>query len=437
MFDWAWLFVAVKPVTFGQLIRIIDRKAIDDEYAVLMFDIAKKFHEKTGEMPGKEDWIFLFTGSSEKEEKKAKCLEILGELYSKEPINEAVFVEQLLEKVRQVLLVMELKKTVAGLDRGVTDIEGHADRVKALERIKLERPKMIDVRTNIDIALKRLREYSSKKMTTGLPDLDFALGGGWDRKEVEIIIAPPGRGKSMLLLNHAVSASLKYDVLLVTLELDDEAYYDRFLRRVTRKTRKQIKENEKEARELLEKFYAGKESRFLIHYEPAQTFSCADLEGLLEKLAVEENFKPAMVVIDYLKEMSPRKSDYNQNLRVQLSNICEDLRNIAIKRDVAILTAMQTTKESLDKKVITVKDIAESFAIAHVAGIVLAYCQTKEEYEAKQARYFVAKDRENESYQQIALSFDFSIMEIRGLDNAVGESGGEGIEDKNFGGVRF
>lgn len=81
----------------------------------------------------------------------------------------------------------------------------------------------------------------------------------------------------------------------------------------------------------------------LIWYRANRSINTADLENMLEDLK-KENKQPVLLVLDYLKRI--RATETNKDLRLELSNVTDELKNLAIAQDIPVLTAHQLNRES-------------------------------------------------------------------------------------------
>ena len=78
------------------------------------------------------------------------------------------------------------------------------------------------------------------------------------------------------------------------------------------------------------------------------------------------------------------------------------MRALADELNVAMVTGAQGNRSSLSKKVVTIEDLAEAFAIANIADEVFALCQTIREKQEGKIRGFLTKSRDGAD--QILLS---------------------------------
>ena len=76
----------------------------------------------------------------------------------------------------------------------------------------------------------------------------------------------------------------------------------------------------------------------LIWYRSNRSINTADLNIMLEDLK-KEGKECVFLILDYLKRIRP--VEQSKELRLELSNITNELKTIAMEQDIPILTAMQ------------------------------------------------------------------------------------------------
>ena len=78
-----------------------------------------------------------------------------------------------------------------------------------------------------------------------------------------------------------------------------------------------------------------------------------------------------------------------------------------MESNIPIWTASQANRASLAKKVVTEGDIAEDFGKAQTADVILALCQTKQEYDDQEMRIFIAKNRDSPAKIEVSIETNF------------------------------
>jgi len=138
----------------------------------------------------------------------------------------------------------------------------------------------------------------------------------------------------------------------------------------------------------VQKIYKG---RLFIKKFRTSEASVNALRSHLTQLEVEKNFRPDLIIIDYADLMQPRRN-YSDK-RFELESIYLDIRDLADEYHCPVWTASQSTRSSVDKKVITIADLAEAFNKAMIADFMVALCQTVEEKADGNMRFYVSKNR--------------------------------------------
>lgn len=229
------------------------------------------------------------------------------------------------------------------------------------------------------------------RLPTGLSgELDRHLKGGLGAGELGFILAPPGRGKTLALVNIGATAyKLGKRVLHVTLEIKARVVAKRYDCCLSDASTDDLMDNPALLTNKLKELQAlgGK---LIIKDYSYQHCGVGDLNYILESHAEEgETFD--IIIVDYGDLMIP--PEHYKDTRHEISKIYEELRIIAGAYNIPLWTASQTNRAALNKRVIKMDDIAEAFSKANIADLILALCQTDDEKSDKVMRIFVAKTR--------------------------------------------
>lgn len=275
----------------------------------------------------------------------------------------------------------------------------------------------IDV-TDVPKVVEMIRHEPTEKISTGIPSLNKMLYGGYGTNEIFVVMAPPGRGKSVFLLNGMYNAMLEQkNVLLVTCELADKAVARRLYSRIGYATRREMQDEEMVGK-AASKFFTLANAKGRIIYFPSKTLTVDRLEGLIEQTQLYFDFTPDILIVDYLDELAPKAADFKSENRHKLRNITADLRSIGLRRNIAIVTATQANRASLSKTKITIDNVSESFGKVEVADVVMAICQNEEEFNMKRARLSMLKNRDNIGGGTVELFVDLDRMVMTDVDSA-------------------
>lgn len=230
-----------------------------------------------------------------------------------------------------------------------------------------------------------------KRLATGLSsELDIHLKGGLGQGELGFILAPPGRGKTLALVNIGASA-LRHGkkVLHLTLEIKARIVAKRYDCALTDSSVEDILDNPDLLRNRLKEIQETGAKLVIKDYSYMHC-GIADLHGVLEEYKGDgEKFD--LVIVDYADLMIPPQ--HYKDTRHEVAKIYEELRIIAGEYNIPVWTASQSNRASLSKRVVKMDDIAEAFSKANIADLIIALCQTEDEKQSKTMRLFVAKTR--------------------------------------------
>lgn len=245
-------------------------------------------------------------------------------------------------------------------------------------------------------------------------DLDSYLGGGLCPGELGVILAPPGGGKTLALVNIGSGAlKLGKHVLHVTLEIKARVVGRRYDSCITRREFGEIRENPSILADKLREL-SKHGAKLLVKDYTYQRLRLGDLEVLLKRYQSSE--RPFdLVIIDYAALILPPKG--YKDKRHEIAAIYLELRNLAGAFNIPIWTGSQANRGSIGKRIVGLPDIAESIDIANISDFVLGLCQTPEEKEAKMARVFLAKTRAHSQNATVTLVCDPDRMLLKSYKN--------------------
>lgn len=235
--------------------------------------------------------------------------------------------------------------------------------------------------------------------------------GGLDVGQVGVIAGAPKRGKTSMLVNlGAVQVELGKKVIHYTMELSELLIRERYDARIGHITLSQVDDCPVELMTKLS-LIAQREGEVVIKHYPPNTAGIMNFRAHMKLLRSMKQFEPDLVLVDYLKLMNPKRvtdSSYDN-----LGNCVTELRALSEEFNVPIWTAAQLRRDSLSKAVTTEEDLAESFAIAMDADLLMTICQTVEERQNHQMRIHITASRIGPSGVAIPFTFDTDRMTIR------------------------
>lgn len=280
------------------------------------------------------------------------------------------------------------------------------------DALKAGEPKDIGHNYLEDIEGRLKKDY--RNPISALPGLDENMGGGLSCGELGIVLAPPGGGKSMMLVRFAVSAlKAGKKVVYYSMELSEKVIGQRFDSCLTGIHLKEVWHFKDVIRETSEELKALK-CGLIIKEFPTGQASINNLYSHLEVLASNENFIPDIIIVDYADIMKPIVT-YSDK-RHTLTGIYEELRGLAVEMKVPIWTASQTNRGGMDKETFGLDTIGESLGKAATADVVIAVARTSAYKTDKFAKIGILKNRNGQDGYFLDAKFDTSKIEIEILE---------------------
>ena len=254
--------------------------------------------------------------------------------------------------------------------------------------------------------------------STGWGEIDSIIRGGLGKRELGVIVAPTGAGKSMALV-HIGAEALRQGRTVVhyTLELADTTVGNRYDSCITGVPLQDL-HNYKEQILTDIKSIPG---TLIIKEYPTKSATISSLENHLDRLR-QRGFEPSMVIVDYGDLLRPRSTSYKQELRHNLGDIYEEMRGLAQKYDIPVWTASQTNRSGLNAEVITMESISEAFNKCFVADLICSISRTVEHKAEDKGRMFVAKNRNGPDGIVFPMHIDTSRVKLE--VQPAGEEGG-------------
>jgi hypothetical protein len=177
------------------------------------------------------------------------------------------------------------------------------------------------------------------------------------------------------------------NIVHYTFELTETAVGIRYDSHLTAIPSNEIQDS-KEA--VLEKYKEMDLGKLIIKEYPTGAATVNTIRNHLEKLSLR-GVVPNMLLIDYADIM--RSSREFDALRLELKLIYEELRNLAMEKNIPIWTASQANRDSSNSDVVGLENMSESYGKAMVADVVVSLSRKPSEKATGAGRLFVAKNR--------------------------------------------
>jgi len=219
------------------------------------------------------------------------------------------------------------------------------------------------------------------RIPTGIKVIDDWSGGGLRTKQLGIIMAPTGAGKSSVLvvMAHKMATTEQRRVWVVTNELTIEEQTERFLSRLTGKELTRIIDDPGIAFQGLDKQWrAGLHDRLRIT-EVNREVSMDDIEAEMAKWVNLIGWKPDVLVLDFMERMKPNDAGYARDKEWNwLGAISRDISRFAKRHNILVWTAAQTNRSGMGSERAMSSDMAQG-SIKHLQEATVVIGMRQEE----------------------------------------------------------
>jgi len=289
------------------------------------------------------------------------------------------------------------------------------DKIKEAVNIGLTRDMGTDYFEDPKGRLEKLKN-SNGQVSTGWPNLDKKLFGGFNRGELNIFAGGSGAGKSLFLQNLAVNwATAGLNTVYISFELSESLVSMRLDAMITNiPTRKIFPELENV--EMKVKMMAKKSGNLQIKYLPSGS-TVLDIKSYIKELEIKNKKKVDAVLIDYLDLMMPKSKRISPaDLFIKDKYVSEELRNLATESNVVLTTASQLNRASVEEIEFDHSHIAGGLSKVQTADNVFGIFTSRAMKERGRYQIQFMKTRSSSGVgMKIDLEFDIDTLRIRDL----------------------
>lgn len=402
---------------YTQIMNLVKPEYFEFPCHANIFSIVKAHHEKYAKIP-KDDFIIEqarnnYVSPNHPLSDYTDELEYINRIDSSMLNDREYFVDIIEAFARKESAKEAIKKGIVLLN------EGRIDEIEPLIR------KAISISRIVDNGQTYFNDYQGRwerlsksagedKYKTLLPGLNKSLDGGLGVKELAMVIAPPGVGKSLFLVNQAVTSLMENrKVLYVSLEMSEDKIAQRFDSVITMLPQLKLKSPASipEVKRRMDRFQAKFDSSKLIIKEfPCSQLNANGLRAYLSQLHQAEDFVPDVICIDYLELMRPTKEIQHEYQAQQ--RIADELRGLAMEYKCLIWTATQTNRQGRSVRIITDLELGDCYGKIRPCDFAVSLNQTEEEYEGGTMRVYVVKSRNGRPRFTINAEIDYSNLTI-------------------------
>jgi KaiC/GvpD/RAD55 family RecA-like ATPase len=261
----------------------------------------------------------------------------------------------------------------------------------------------------------RINKYynSGGQVSTGWPTMDKILYGGFSRGELNIFAGGSGSGKSLVMMNIALSwLQAGLSGVYISLELSEELVALRTDAMLTSTGTKEIRKDI-DTTTLKVKMVSKKAGQYRIKALPAQS-NVNDIRSFIKEYQIQTNNKVDFVMVDYLDLVMPVSVKVNPNDQfIKDKYVAEELRNLAQELGVLLVTASQLNRSAVEEIEFDHSHIAGGISKINTADNVFGIFTSRAMKERGRYQIQCMKSRSSTGVgQKIDLEYNIETMRI-------------------------
>jgi len=258
-------------------------------------------------------------------------------------------------------------------------------------------------------------------------DLDYfnkITKGGLPNKTLNVFLAGTGVGKTLAMCHMAAANLLSgKNVLYVTLEMAEERIAERIDSNLLNIPLEEIEGFPKKIYDdKINRLRLKTSGKLIIKEYPTATVGSGHFRHLLNDLKQKKNFVPNILYVDYLNICTSTRLKYGANVNsyTYVKSIAEELRGLAVERNIPIVSATQTTRSGFTNSDPGLEDTSESFALPATVDFMCALISSDELEQLGQIMVKQLKNRYNDptANKRFVVGVDRARMRLFNVDNS-------------------
>jgi archaellum biogenesis ATPase FlaH len=254
------------------------------------------------------------------------------------------------------------------------------------------------------------------QISTGWPCMDRKLFGGMNRGELNIFAGGSGAGKSLFLANLGVNWALQgLNVVYLTLELSEALVSMRIDSMITGVPTREIFRDLDDV-EMKVKMIGKKAGQLQIKYMPSGK-TVNDIRAYVKEYEIKCGKPIDVLLIDYMDLLMPiGKKISAENLFVKDKYVSEEIRNLAMEKQVLCVTAAQLNRGAVEEVEFDHSHISGGLSKIQTADNVFGIFTSRAMRERGRYQLQLMKTRSSSGVgQKIDLEFNLDSLKISDL----------------------
>lgn len=392
-----------------------EKTYFNDKKYQKIFNLFCLWFNKFEKFPKEADMIYFISKLQEEDDLKLYLNSIVTKVYNEEiEFTEEAIEDETLNFIKEARVYEAMLTSQVYLEKG--QYNKISEEMQSAVQINFDKdlgkeildPSIIDSLKNT---------YDQNQISSGFPNLDQALGGGFTAKTLTLVAGLPGLGKSIFLGLFAVNAFLQgKNVLIYTLEMSQEKLAGRIYSNIFNQTRTAMLADTDAFKEKLKNFNPNGGSLIIKEY-PSGTACANDLMAHTNDLRMYRSWKPDIIFIDYLLIMAANDKSLSSSESYQyFKSITIEARNIGKILNIPIVSATQLNRgaqqegKAGSKNTVTSQNLSESRAILDNADFLFTIIQTERDKKDNHITLFTDKARDEANNSRLHFKMDYEHM---------------------------
>ena len=299
------------------------------------------------------------------------------------------------------------------------------DLIKKAVQIGLQKDMGTDYWADPRARLMGLKDKNGQ-VKTGWETVDKRLFGGFNRGELNIFAGGSGAGKSLFLANLGVNFALAgLNVIYLTLELSEPLVSMRIDSMTTGISTKEIFKDIDNL-DMKVRMIGKKSGAYQVKYMPSGK-TVNDIRSYMKEFEIKTGKKIDILLVDYLDLLMPiSKKISAENLFIKDKFVSEELRNLAMEKNVVCVTAAQLNRGAVEEVEFDHSHISGGLSKIQTADNVFGIFTSRAMRERGKYQIQLMKTRSSSGVgMKIDLEFDVDTLRIT-------DAGEEGQGDGDY-----
>lgn len=265
---------------------------------------------------------------------------------------------------------------------------GDYDGIKSLisKAMRADTDKNIGLNYKIDVE-SRYRKDDRNAIPFPWKTFNDITQGGMGGGDLILIFGNPKGGKSWSVIDiGAFAAQLGYNVLHYSLELGEGYTGKRYDSALTGIDVSEIHNH----RSHVETIMKNLKGRIIIKEYPPKRASFSTIEAHMHQLENEENFKPDLIIIDYLDYI---KTKSKKDRKEEIDDVYVYAKGLAKELNIPIISPSQANRTGAGEGILESQHAAGSYDKIMIADILISLARTRKDKKLKTGKWHIMGNR--------------------------------------------